>query len=474
MYKTGFGKKRAVLSMVVAGSALLGSAAHAKEFALVLNGNDSGLGSLRHALEVEQAEQIFIHPGVDMIHIDSTLNYNSEAPLYIFGTGQIVKTEANVTLLAVNNGADLKIAHLDFEGRTGFYSIENRGDLEGDAGKGIFVDVRDDQTGVVKVELEDVRVSGVANHGIHISDCSLADDCGGGSGGGGEGSPASIFVELYNVHVSDAGNGRFDADGFRVDDRGDGDIYFFATKSSFTGVGADGVELDEGNDGSVYAHIVKTDFSHNGGYCDPDLLAPFIPDPDEAEFEESEQVTLEMIPSVSGSPDDSCIEREVDTYDSGFVEAYEFGLDLDDGIDLDEAGAGSLVAYMKKSTINGNLDEGVDFDEEDAGDIEVQFIKTVAIGNKDDGFKMSEEGEGFVLGDVRRVKAKNNGGKGIVFEEEGEGDLFLNVVKTMTANNDDSDDTGNEAVQEDEGEGQLRLRRSDIVDGIDLDGVTQI
>jgi hypothetical protein len=80
--------------------------------------------------------------------------------------------------------------NLAFEGPGG-WDIENRSDL-GAAGKGIFVDLRDDQTGTVEIELVNVTVTGTAGHGIHVSDCTLADECGGGSGGAGEGSPASI------------------------------------------------------------------------------------------------------------------------------------------------------------------------------------------------------------------------------------------------------------------------------------------
>ena len=461
-------------SVVLAGL-LMGAAtvAHAGGTAIVTNGNDSGPGSLRDALEVQQAKNIIIRPDVDYIDIESTLTYASETALTIIGRGQIVRTDVNTTLLAITEGANLRIANLDFQGPGGF-SVLNRGDLGAEpAGKGIFVDVRDDQTGKVNVLLRNVGVYGVANHGIHISDCSLADDCGGGSGGGGEGSPASIVLACFGCVVDDAGNGKFDADGIRVDDRGDGSIYFVARNSLFTNVGADGVELDEGNDGDVSIKVSNTTFSDNGNYCDPEFIGPFIPDPDEGEFDESEMVAESDIPGpVVGSPDDSCIEREVDLYDSGFVEAYDFGIDLDDGIDLDEAGEGSLYASMSRSSITGNLDEGVDFDEEDGGDIVVSFVRTHASGNNnDDGFKMSEEDAGGVFGEAIRSSATDNGGKGFVFEEEGDGDLIVNVNRTSTSNNDDSDDTGIEAVQEDEGIGKLRIRNSNIEDGVDVDGV---
>jgi hypothetical protein len=423
---------------------------------------------------VKEASTVVILPAVEEIEIWSTVQYGGRAPLTLVGTGQTVRTEHDLTLLAVTEGADLRVSNLDFQGPGGF-SINNRGDLDGEAGKGIFVDVRDDQRGRVNVMLTNVGVSGVANHGIHISDCDLADACGSGGGGGGDGSRASISVVLNGVTVDDVGNGKFDADGLRVDERGEGDIIAFIRNASFTRVGADGVELDEGDDGNVRARAFRSDFSNNGAYCDPGLLAVFLPDPDEAEFDESEEVTPGAIPpQVSGSPDDQCFEREVDLYDSGFVEAYEFGIDVDDGIDIDEAGAGSLVTSMVRSTIGDNLDEGVDFDEEDAGDARVRFVNTDAFGNADDGFKVSEAGEGAVLGAMRRATSTDNGGKGAVFEEEDEGDLFVSVVGTTTAGNDDEDDTGIEAAQEEPGTGKLRVRASDISDGIDTDGVDEI
>lgn len=470
-----------VLSAAIAGALAIPSVAHANGFVLVTSPNDNASeeGTLRWALEVERASHIRIAEHVTAIQLlNGTLVYDGEAPLTILGSGQRIWTENNETLLAVTEGADLTIASVDFEGPGGF-SIEQRGDTDGqEAGKGIFVDVRDTQTGEVRVLLKDVSVSGVANHGIHVSDCSLADACGGGSGGGGDGSPASIVAVLDGVHITNVGLGKFDADGFRVDDRGEGSIYFVARDSSFTHVGADGVELDEGDDGGVFTSIKRSAFNYNGAYCDPDLLTPLLPAEDEGEFADGEQSVADLEAEVLGGLigqglDTRCIELEVDTYESGFVAAYEFGIDVDDGIDLDEAGPGSLQASMQQSTILGNFDEGVDFDEEGEGDIRILFVGTGASANTDDGFKFSEEDGGGVFGRMVRALAVDNGGKGMVFEEADDGDLGMVVVDSRTANNDDSDNTGIEAVQEDDGAGTLRVMASDIEDGIDTDGVDQ-
>lgn len=453
-------------------------AAQAGGLAIVSNGNDAGDGSLRTAL-ASGAAHIRVLPGVDEINILSGLEYTGTAPLTITGSGQSVNAAGNFTLLSVTNGADLKVSNMSFTGIGGF-NIINRGDIGQDAGKGIFVDVRDDQTGTVKLVLKNVAVSGVANHGIHVSDCSLADACGGGSGGGGEGSAASIKVVLKHVSVNDAGNGKFDADGLRVDERGDGSIHATIIGSSFTHVGADGVELDEGNDGDVRANVSFSSFANNGGYCAPDIIGPFVPNPEDGKFDPADMVLDSDIPSVFGSPDDTCIERSVDLYGPDpvtgirYVEEFEFAIDTDDGIDIDEAGAGSLISKMSFSSITGNLDEGVDYDEEDDGGIDAKYFATTASGNTDDGYKHSEEDAGSVTGHVLFSSATDNGGKGFVFEEEDDGDLDVKVIASKTANNDDSDDTGIEVVQEDGGNGTLKVRKSDIADGIDTDGVNQI
>lgn len=434
---------------------------------------DGGAGSLRAALTAatqgDAPARILVAVEGD-IAISSGLIYEGTAALEIAGLGNLIHSGENVTLLAVPNGADLAITGLSFRGPGGF-SVENRGDLDGPAGKGIAIGVPTDATGDIMLTLTDVTVADVAGHGVHMSDCSLADDCGGGSGGGGDGSAAGLDITLTNVVIDNVGHGRFDADGFRADERGQGSIRFSATGSQFLGVGADGVELDEGDAGDIHATILHSTFAQNGNYCDPAIFNAFMPAEPEAEYEDN-QTAEDAIPGpVTNSPDNTCIERAVDLYDSGFVEAYEFAIDLDDGIDLDEAGEGSIYSVMFASDISNNLDEGVDWDEAGPGSIDATYVATVANFNTDDGYKMSEEDAGDVIGMVDAASAAANGGKGFVFEEADGGDLTVAVNAALTAKNDDSDDTGVEVVQEDDGAGALMVTASNIDDGIDADGV---
>ena len=89
-------------------------------FAVVTNGDNDGVGSLRYALETKQASTIFVVPSVDMINLESTLNYDPKKRLRLLGSGQTLKLDKNETLLSVNNGANLFVSDLTFEGKPGF------------------------------------------------------------------------------------------------------------------------------------------------------------------------------------------------------------------------------------------------------------------------------------------------------------------------------------------------------------------
>jgi len=469
----------AILSAVV-----FQAAAVAAPPAYVSNGDDDGPGSLRDAL-ASGADMIVLEDTVSVIGIESTLYYGGTEPLKILGSGQVVEADDDYTLLEISEGADLSVTDLTFQGIGGFSAYNNG------AGKGIFVDVPDEAEGTVELKLTGVSVLDVAYHGIHVSDCTLGDDCGSGGGGGGGGSDASVHVMLTDVIVDGVGYGRFDGDGVRVDDRGDGDILFEATNSSFTGVGADGVELDEGDAGDVIVHARNVSFNENGGYCLP--IDPNDPD----NFE------------------NPCVEDD----DGDLV------LDLDDGFDIDEAGDGSLLGYVRNAHASYNLDQGLDFDEEDEGGFDLELVEIDARENTGEGVKLSEEDGGDLLarlrsitlvengeegiqieeedeGDValemRSVTAVSNGNDGVKVDESGDGDLFAVLRALTSVANDgdgaqieeaddgdlqvtvtgmvtmDNDKDGLKVEQGDAGAGTLKVRGSDIAEGIDTAGVDEI
>lgn len=421
--------KPTLLKLLAMSTVSLSSSVFATGSALVNNGNNDGAGSLRAALN-SGASFIRISRSVPFITITEPLEYKRTEGLTILAAGQTIDASAlapNDDILSITEGADLRMSNLSLVG--GSTEINPEPSLP-QGGIGLFVNVPQAREGIVRVVLNNVSVSNVGNHGIHVSDCALRDDCGGGSGGGGQGSEASVLVRLNRVMVNNVGFGRQDADGVRVDERGNGDIYFTATQSRFMNVGADGVELDEGNNGDVIADVSDSVFDSNGEYC-------------------------VSIPFVAGSPCD----------DDGDA-------DVDDGFDIDEAGSGTLYARIIDSEITNNFDEGLDFDEEDEGGIALRISGVKALGNADEGVKASEEGEGSLRATLRRLSSFNNNGAGdgVELEEEDAGDVFVRVEGSVLIGGDNE---ALEVVQEDEGEGLLKVRGSQI-QSFDLEGVSQI
>ena len=401
-----------ILSIILFSSTTV-NAAHSY---LVTSSDDSGEGSLRDAL-VSNASIIVIDASVSTISINSTLEYSDSKPLTILGSGQTVfGKNSGSTLLEITKGADLTISNLIFTVNESF-SITNQG-----GGKGIFVNVPEYREGIVNLSLNNVVVSNVGQHGIHVLDCDTVA-CGAGEGGEGNGSNASIFVNLFNVMINNVGYGSFDSDGVRIDDRSEGDIIFNATNSTFMNIGADGVELDEGGAGDVIINIRNSIFAFNGGYC----AGIDVHDP----------------------VDQSCVE-----HDNG-----KLVLDFDDGVDIDEASEGSIMGQVINSIVSNNFDEGIDFDESGVGDINIDLVKINASSNVDEGTKMSEEDQGNVLVYLYAVTTTNNRDDGIQLEQLNEGEINV-MVNSITSI--DNSKKGLEVNQNHDGGGCLKIRESNI------------
>lgn len=418
-------RKIALATSLFLGTGLSG-VAFAGAPALVTSNADNGPGTLREAL-ASGATQIRLPSHLGQIKIHSTLFYTGTDPLRIYGGKNTIKAVGDFTVLELTQGASLRASNLTLRG-TGGYSFDHQG-----TGKGLFVQVPSDRVGTVNLDLSNITVRGVANHGIHVSDCTLGDDCGAGGGGGGDGSAASINAVLRSVTVRDAGNGKFDADGVRIDERADGDINFRASNSQFIGVGADGVELDEGNNGDVIIDVRNSEFRNNGAYCLPAPLNLAEP----------------------------CVED-----DDG-----ELVLDLDDGFDIDEAGDGSVIGTVAGAIVKNNLDEGLDFDEEGAGGMDLDIINVDGFNNGDEAVKLSAANSGNVYANLRGLVVRKNGNDGTEFEaEDGDGQVHVRVNSSFIADNDSE---GIAAAQENEADlGSLRIRGS-FVDELDLENVIE-
>ena len=411
----------------LAGIVLLPAMAAAAPPAKVTNGNDSGPGSLRAAL-MSGATSIAIKPNVDIIDLDAPLYYDGTAPLTIRGSGQTIDGFGLGLdpILTVTEGADLSIRDLTFDAGGGdedgaWERIVNEG-----GGKAIYVDVPQDAMGVVRLDLRNVTVLGTGNHGVHVSDCLLEtengggdpDDCGDGNTGVGEGSAASIHVRLDGVLIESSGFGTQDADGLRVDERGDGEIRFSAVNSTFHRVGADGIELDEGGYGDVIVDVRHVAFTENGEYC---LINEFVPGDDCDD---------------DGEPD------------------------VDDGFDIDEAGPGSIVGNIRNVNVILNYDEGLDFDEAGMGGTDLDFVNVTSIDNADEGIKVSEEDAGDNLARLRSIYETGD----LEFEEAGDGSIATSLNSSWVG-----DDY--KFVEENAGIVDLTINGSSIADELEIEAI---
>jgi hypothetical protein len=230
-------------------------------------------------------------------------------------------------------------------------------------------------------------------------------------------SPASINFSMTRTNIIGNGfkPGFDDFDGVRVNEGGDGSILSSIRFSTVEGNAGDGVEYDERDAGDVVLRASHSSFNYNG--------------------------TQPQLPS-----------------------------DLEDGLDIDEAGEGSIHARLIRVEASGNEDEGIDFDESGTGDLIAHLLHVRANGNLDENIKLSEDADAeppdpddFDLDDAAQLQEfqdaldsvnqaasgdliahlvlvqanDSRDGDGIRFEEFGLGNLIANLLLVETDNNDD-------------------------------------
>jgi hypothetical protein len=439
----------------------------AGETLLVTNFYPSGPGSLQEALDRAAASEertvIMITEADGTLTTEVGLRYEGAAPLVLHGNGVTIASPHDVTLFTAVGPSLLAITGARFAGPGG-YSLARQGADAGAAGRGIFLDGAGAATGVVGLVLSNVAVAGVAGHGIHVSDCASGGDC-----AAGDGSAASLRLELHRVYISDVGQGRHGADGLRVDEGGPGDIDLAAVTFTATGVGGDGIALNEGQEGSVIADLLRADFIENGSYCDPAVLGGFLPRPAAGSFRAAELVPADLPRPDPAAPDPACITAEVATFEDGSVATYAYGIDVADGFAIDETGPGSILATLSIGQMLGNFGQGYAFHEAGRGDLDVVFTGIVGNGNLGAAMRLSEADAGDLYGGATAVELSSNGGLGLAAAEGGAGDLNLTLVGAATAGNAGGD-LGVEAAQAGSGAGNIYVVDSEIADGIETDG----
>ncbi len=251
-------------------------------------------------------------------------------------------------------------------------------------GVGITVAVPAGRTGTIEVVLDEIRAFDNGLHGVLINDQSeyFSDP----NSTAETGSAASVSVKVWGSRFERNGFAAIDQDGLRVNEGGEGDLKAEIRNTVVLGNGGDGVELDERSNGSADFSVHRTDFLANGAF-DP--------------------------------------------------------ADYDDGIDVDEAGAGNLVGEFVQVRANDNFEQGIDLNENDAGNLEVRMTRVWGSNNAEEGIEFEEDddfaGGGDLIATLVDVTANGNGAAdgdaGLKLREKGEGNLRARIISPKTNEN---------------------------------------
>ncbi|THB69227.1 MAG: hypothetical protein D6B28_11815 [Gammaproteobacteria bacterium] len=334
------------------------------------------------------------------ITLTAPVIYNGSQKIQLIGNGAIIDGAAagsfvlDDDLTAVTKDGTL-IFNTQADVRINGLTVINS------ATRGIVVNIPETATGDdISISMQNVNVIDSALFGVHIDDnADEFDD-------GATGSDIGINLYINGSVFTGNGTGAIDFDGFRVDERAEGNINALIVNTEIDGNGGDGMELDEGGNGNVKATLINTSFSANGFYNEEDL---------------------------------------------------------DDGLDIDEAGAGDIIMTMINGKVNDNMDEGLDLDEENDGDVKLSLIRVEAFNNADEGIKVDEEDAGDIKARMIMVDVAEGGDDGIQFTEIGEGDINAKLINVTAENNKKYGIKMEQWVEEDEEEiveeaGSLKVR----------------
>jgi hypothetical protein len=139
-----------------------------------------------------------------------------------------------------------------------------------------------------------------------------------------------------------------------------------------------------------------------------------------------------------------------------------------DGLSLDEQGAGGIVLWVARSRFieNGpnpanpsDLDDGLDIDETGDGDVWVMIHRSRFNGNFDDGIDLDERDGGTIYNLLNHLEAIGNHDQGVTIDERAGGDFFVTIENSTVIDNDAaSQQIDIRARQDDDGTGSLTLK----------------
>ena len=380
--------------------------------AQVTTSANSGDGSLRAAIEAANVDPSITHVQVKKdlgtVPLETSIHYSGSQDLTIDGGGLVLDASglgAGEPGFLADGGGDLKVGNLTIDGAPGY---------------GLQVEVPSDASGVQSLTLDGVIVRNNGLHGVLMNDQAtpllspfpedgdVTDPAEAQAGSG-----AGLVVRVTNSRFEDNGWAALDNDGIRINEGGDGDLDFSVAGSRMQGNGADGIELDERGAGNAVFSVLHTDILENGFF---DLNTPLAT------------------------------------------------RDLDDGMDVDEWGAGDIVGRFVQVTANENAEQGLDLNENEAGDLRVTMQNVEGSRNGQEGIELEEDddeaGGGNIDADFARVTTNGNGlyaddegafgDGGLKSREKGVGDNHTRVVGAISRNN-----PGDGVIVREEGDGDI-------------------
>ncbi len=276
-------------------------------------------------------------------------------------------------------------------------------------GEGIAVEIPLTATGTIKVTLERVTIMDNAGHGVLVND-QVDPETVDGVQPNAAGSAASLEVEVIESHILGNGYSVSDRDGVRVNEGGAGSLSFVSRETTSEDNAADGIELDERGDGNVVIDVSDTHILRNGKF-------------DPLDFDDGFDIDEYDAGSIIGS----LVRSEA-------IDNYE------EGLDFNENNAGDLRVDLSEVTANGNDEEGIDYEEDDdfagGGDLVTKMVDIIANGNRGDGgLKIREKGLGSLVANVSGVQASGNTVSGIAVREDDLGSLSSTIINAETRAN---------------------------------------
>jgi hypothetical protein len=392
----------------------------------VVNANDLGPGSFRHAIDLANT-----NAAIKRVQFLRKFTVALQHTVYFNGLQDLTIEGLFSTLDAAGAGGDAFVAN-----SAGNLTVSNL-TVRKATGEGLEVQVPPGSIGTVRVALFNVAIENNLGHGVLVNDQTDPGDTSNQNG-----SDASVDVVILGSRFEGNGFSAVDRDGLRVNEGGIGDLSIAIKFSTAKANGADGIEVDERGDGNVRVEMFGSGVHGNGSFTSADF---------DDGFDIDEQGAGDVLGHVFFSSANDNFEEGFDfnendggdlRVDMLLVEASrnsEEGIDFeeDDEVDNTGSGGGDLVTKMDLVKANGNKggDAGVKIRERGDGSVDATLRNIETSNNLTRGIQVSERHPGNLVSSVTRATSLANTNHGIDFDEENDGDVTAAVADSNASNN---------------------------------------